>query len=123
MPSTDCDLVPYVFRCVRNAAIDHQRKRNRQNQLKESVFNGFVPPPARQMDNPDCKTLTAERDQILRGAIEQLDEVPRQVVLLKSFSNLTYRQIGIALEIPEKTAATHYRRALSALADKLKGQL
>lgn len=117
------DPTAYVFRCVRNSAIDTFRKQNRQAKMYATVFNGYVPPAAKSLTSPDEDTLTAERDQILRSAIEQLDEKSRQIVLLKSFSELTYHQIGHVMDIPEKTAATMYRRALISLHEKLKGQL
>lgn len=67
--------------------------------------------------------LTAERDQILRSAVDDLDEAERAVVVLKTFAGLTFAAIGEVLEQSEKTVATRYRRALLKLEEKLRGQL
>ncbi len=117
------DAVAFVYRCVRNASIDAHRRRRNQNSVAETIFNGFLPPPAAKFDNPDSRILTAERDQILRQAIDELAGNTREIVLLKTFSGLTFAQIGNVLDIPPKTAATQYRRALQTLHEKLKGQL
>ena len=116
------DPVAYVYRCVRNAAVDARRKNATDKRIRESVFNGFVPPRQNSLDNPDDSVLTAERDQVIRQAIDQLPDSARQIVLLKTFSDLTFKQIGKVLEIPEKTAASQYRRALVKLKEKLKGE-
>lgn len=117
------DAVAFVFRCVRNAAIDQRRKDARRNDLHAGIFNGFVPPSQTEMDHVDNRTLTAERDEIIRAAIHELKDNARQVVLLKAFSGLTYEQIGDVVDTPAKTVATIYRRALKSLSQKLKGQL
>lgn len=117
------DSVAFVFRCVRNAAIDLHRKQARRNDVHACIFNGYVPPSQTEMDHVDSRTLTAERDKIIREAIQQLKDDARQIVLLKAFSDLTYKQISNVIGIPEKTAATTYRRALRSLSQKLKGQL
>ena len=117
------DAVAYMFRCVRNAAIDCTRRISRHQKMQASVFNGFVPPPASSFENPDARTLTRERDQILRRAINELRSDVREIVLLKTYSELTFKQISNVLDVSEKTAATQYRRALITLSQKLKGQL
>ncbi len=120
---TSDDPVAYVFRSVRNASIDQQRKRSRTKRVHESIFNGYAPPPKSQFENPDARVLTEERDQILRDAISELPESPQHVVLLRTFSGLTFEQVGSILGIPAKTAATQYRRALMKLKERLEDQL
>ncbi len=120
-PSGDPEA--YVFRSVRNVAIDLVRGKSRQKKLQTSVFNGYVPPSVNEIESPDNRTLTRERDQILRNTIDDLDDHVREIVLLKTYSNLTFQQIGEVLQMPGKTVATQYRRALMILARKLKGQI
>ena len=59
-----------VFKTVRNAAIDIHRREQRDRKLSESLFNGYLP-PAKSTD-PQSELLSAERDQILRQAIDNL---------------------------------------------------
>ena len=121
--STKDDATAYVFRAVRNASIDSRRRQSRNQKFHESIFNGYIPPSESTFENPDTRVLTAERNQILRKAIDELQESPRQAILLRTYSGLTFKQIGTVLGIPTKTAATQYRRALSQLEQRLKGKI
>ncbi len=117
------DLVAYVYCSVRNAARDVGRRLGRGNRLSESIFNGYVPPIRAEIEDPGDQLLTRERDQIIRYAINQLPEEYREAVVMKVFSDLTFRQIGEITGHPLKTVATRYRRALDRLNESLKGQL
>lgn len=114
-------MVPYVFRCVRNCAIDLQRKRQREKRLRESLFKEFR--PSESNASPADSMLTQERADVLRMAIDGLAEAEREVVVLKVFAGLTFEQAGEMAQTSPKTMATRYRRALIKLEDKLKGQL
>jgi len=114
-------MVPYVFRCVRNCAIDLQRNRQRQNRLGESLFESY-----QQIDSnpsPTDTLLTEERAELLRVAIDGLAESEREVIVLKVFAGLTFEQAGEMAQTSPKTMATRYRRALVKLESQLKGQL
>jgi len=114
-------MVPYVFRCVRNCAIDLQRTQQRQRRLGESLFE-----TVRQIDNnpsPPDLLLTEERAEMLRSVIDGLAELEREVVVLKVFAGLTFEQAGEMAQTSPKTMATRYRRALVKLENQLKGQL
>ena len=113
--------VPYVFRCVRNCAVDLQRTQQRQRRLGESLFESV-----QQFDSslsPSDSLLTAERAEILRVAIDGLAESEREVIVLKVFAGLTFEQAGEMAQTSPKTMATRYRRALVKLESQLKGQL
>ena len=114
-------LVAYVFRSVRNSAIDLQRSGQRQKRLSESLFAEY----RRREDSstPVQTLLTQERDGLLRDAIDQLCDVDREAIVLKLFAGLTFEQAGKVAQASPKTIATRYRRALGKLENHLKGQL
>ena len=116
------DVVGYVFASVRNASRDVMRSKRRVADVRESIFNGYVR-SEESWSGPAENFLTEERDQILRAAIDDLDEADREVVVMKTFAGLTFDAIGEVLEQPTKTVATRYRRALTKLEEKLRGQL
>lgn len=119
--SPDGDIVNYVFASVRNASRDAIRSSRRATEVRETIFNGYVPPETSA--NPADDLLTAERDQILRSAVNNLDEAEREVVILKAFAGLTFDAVAEVLDQSAKTVATRYRRALMKLEEKLKGQI
>ena len=116
------DFSNYVFASVRNAARDSMRTANRASRARESIFNGFAASLS-DAESPSDDVLTAERDQILRTAVNALDDANREVIVLKVFAGLTFDAIGEILEQPAKTVATRYRRALMKLEERLRGQL
>ncbi|APZ96086.1 RNA polymerase sigma factor [Fuerstiella marisgermanici] len=118
----DGDVVNYVFAAVRNAARDALRSNQRAAKSRESIFNGAVSDGTETTD-PASDVLNAERDQILRAAMEDLGDDAREVVVMKIFAELTFDAIGEVLNQPAKTVATRYRRALIRLEEKLRGQL
>lgn len=54
-------------------------------------------------------------DDDLAAAVRALDEHPRACLLMKVVLGLSYREISIALGIPEGTAMSHVHRARAAL--------
>jgi len=116
------DFASYVFATVRNSARDIVRSKRLAVKRQETIFAEFV--AARGADAvPEDEMLTTERHDILKTAIEELDEDSREVVVMKVFAELTFDAIGEILSQPGKTVATRYRRALLKLEERLRGQL
>jgi RNA polymerase sigma factor (sigma-70 family) len=113
------DAVPYVFKTVRNSAIDIHRREQRDRTLSESLFNGYI--PRAKPTDPQSELLSAERDQILRQAIDNLSDNEKEAIVLKALAGLTFQQAGEVAGIPAKTIATRYRRALETLETRLRG--
>jgi RNA polymerase sigma-70 factor, ECF subfamily len=58
-------------------------------------------------------------DDAVMRALSALDETPRACLLLRVVNELSYREIGHALDIPEGTAMSHVFRARRALMERL----
>ena len=58
---------------------------------------------------------TAETNQELTAALDQLSLNQRRVVLLRYFGDLSFEQIAAELECPLGTALSHCRRGLAAM--------
>lgn len=115
------NLVPYVYRAVRNAAIDLRRKGKAQDRLCVTLFE--EPGRDSHLVDPTQQLLTEEMHQQLRKSIESLSENYREAIVLKAFAGLTFDQIGVVTGTSAKTIATRYRRAIGELQDKLSKQL
>ena len=102
------DARAYVMRCLRNLAID--RHRQSRSRPPETPLDGdglaFVDADAAT----DSDTLAQ-----LRAALARLPAQRREVVVLKVYANLSFREIAEILTIPPGTAASHYARALEEL--------
>ena len=120
-PLPEGDAVAYVYKVVRNAAIDSRRAGARERQFTESLLNGYGQPQGEK--DPSAHALDQEREQIIRDAIEQLPEAEREAIVLKGLAELTFEQAGEVSGVPAKTIATRYRRALQKLETRLRGQV
>jgi RNA polymerase sigma-70 factor, ECF subfamily len=97
----------YVFRAVRNAAIDIARSRARKREqpmFAETESNLLA------SSSSDADPLTA-----IAAALERLDPAAREIVELHVHGGLTFQEIATLLEEPLPTVASRYRRALEKL--------
>jgi RNA polymerase sigma-70 factor (ECF subfamily) len=65
----------------------------------------------------------AERDAAIEAALNQLPGDQREVIVMKIWGELTFAQIGDALEISPNTAASRYRYAIARLEIELSEQV
>jgi RNA polymerase sigma-70 factor, ECF subfamily len=108
------DLEAYVFRAVRNAALDQVRRQNTAVEELEAVSIYDL----RQL-SAESDAIRVERQQTIREALEKLEDADRQVVVLRIYGELTFQEMAQVLDQPLATVASRYRRAL----DKLRQQL
>jgi RNA polymerase sigma-70 factor, ECF subfamily len=101
--SAPTDLRPYVFRCVRNAAMDDRRQLKRR---EDSIF--VLPDDKGHGPTPD---LHAELKQLLT----QLSEDERETIVLKVFDAMTFQEIADLREVSINTTASWYRRGIEKL--------
>ncbi len=98
-----------LYATVRSAALDRLRREQRRSQREAVALRGH---------DDFCEPVFAPDDegqQLLAAAVERLPNEQREVVLLKIWSELTFAEIGVALEISPNTAASRYRYALGSL--------
>jgi len=112
------NLVAYVFAIARNEAARLGGKRTRRQ-------HGQMPLNADDLF--DCASNEAgvnrhEVAEIATAALGQLDSDQREVVELKIYGELTFRQIGQVTELPQGTVATRYRLAMAKMQRWLKRQ-
>lgn len=106
------ELRPYVFRCVRNAAIDEHRARSRDVQqdspfaIDESRNNGHDPALQHQ----------------LADLLMTLSDDERESIMLKIYSGMTFNEIAATRSVSINTAASWYRRGIERLRTLMRGE-
>lgn len=103
-------IVPLVYRAVRWAALDQARRRGRRMDRETRAA-------AEGEDEAwfECGIERAERNADIEAALRGLPEEQREVLVMKIWGGLTFREIAAALEIPPGTASSRYRYALRGL--------
>lgn len=101
------DPLPYVYRSVRNAAIDQLRRNRRRGEMP--LFDMAAETEAVSSANgyPGVEALNE--------ALNQLSESEREVVVLKIYSRCSFREISEITDTPLNTVASRYRRSLQKL--------
>ena len=85
------------------------------------------PLDAARMSGPSADPASVAEDneqaELLRRAILRLTSKHREIIVLKHFEDLSYRQIADALEIPAGTVMSRLHAARGALRNELRGDL
>lgn len=125
------DAVAYVFRAVRNAALDQLRQRRRGingktlGQPTGPADNGEMPGVQLFADPGPCpaeQTEQVDEQRRLMHAVEQLPEAQREVIVMKIFGGLTFQQIADAGEEPLSTVSSRYQRGLARLKQQMENR-
>ncbi len=125
----ETSFVAWMVQIVRNLAMNEARKRARRATTPTDALVLDATETARRtpheaqpaVDGRGQPTGIADFDDELLKALRTLDETARGCLLMRVVLDLPYRQIALALDIPEGTAASHVHRARSALRDALRG--
>ncbi|MBN1764596.1 MAG: RNA polymerase sigma factor [Sedimentisphaerales bacterium] len=103
----------WLFRAVRNEAISQIRRRKRRREHQQRIAtanrNWFETCPE---DLIDAQTAQA--------ALEKLDAGQREVVILRIWGQLTFKEIAEILERPLSSLHHSYQEALVALRKEMK---
>ena len=105
--------VAYLYACVRNSAMDHLSARKRRETRELFETDQTDPVGGSQMLETDMEQQ--ETQQAVEKAMSTLPLEQREVLVMKIWGDLSFREIGKTLDIPLSTAASRYRYALDAL--------
>ncbi len=85
----------WIYRIAINEAINHRNRTRNQQTLEEEQFVS--------LENPENKLNSEQLAELVQDGLMELQEDYRVVVVLRHFSDLSYRDISDVLHIPEKT--------------------
>ncbi len=116
-------LKGWLFQVARNRCLDELRKRRRRPEVSFSAFEpeggeeglSSLEAIADHEPLPEEMTLSSELRGSLRAAIDSLPPLSRSIVHLHCFRQLTFAEIGRALNLPETTVKTSFYRSLPRL--------
>jgi RNA polymerase sigma-70 factor (ECF subfamily) len=105
-----------LYATVRSIALDLIRRDSRRARREAEAFSDVA-----QSSQPQF-AVEDESQRALAAAVDLLPYEQREVLVMKIWNELTFAEIGSALEISQNTAASRYRYALSALKKNLQPQ-
>jgi RNA polymerase sigma-70 factor (ECF subfamily) len=112
------EFYPWFYAILRNTCFNHLRKAKvrKERSLDEAREYGFQVPDSGP--NPAAIAELRERKMLVRRELENLAPVHREIILLRHFECLSYKEIARVLECPVGTVMSRLyaaRRALRAL--------
>lgn len=102
-------LKPWFMRLVRNRCIDLLRRRRPSGEP-----DGEVADPA---EGPERAAERADRDRVLKMALATLEPDQRQIVVLRDYMDLSYKEIANVLDIAPGTVMSRLHRSRVALGE------
>jgi RNA polymerase sigma factor (sigma-70 family) len=105
-------FLSWAIRIAHNMCMDHFRKVKRTPTIKTSdnsdIFEhyNFTEPAA------DIKMMQVERNESVKKAIDKLPQDQREMIILRHFANLSFREIADMSNISINTALGRMRYAL-----------
>lgn len=86
------------------------------------LLNFGLEPSAPEEEQPETLAVLNEASQTLWQALNQLSPRLREAVVLRYMGQMSYKEIGLTLNIPEKTAESRVRLAQNALRQTLQAE-
>jgi len=100
--SIDGEPAAYLFRAVRNRALNHIRGQSREADLTDAAW----------LESPDG---SQETSLALQSALGTLPPEQREVVVLRIWGQLTFEEAAAVIGVSPNTAASRYRYGLAKL--------
>ena len=106
----------WLFRIARNAALNHRRGRLRAAAREAVVGRPVAAGPVEEIERRELREL-------VRKAIDGLDEADRDVLVLCDMNGMSYRDAAEALAVSEKALSVRLVRARNRLKDVVKSMV
>lgn len=113
----------WLFRIAANRVRDWARRRSRTERVGGAAERDGAEGTAavdRPVEHPpDGAMLQAEQIHLLEGAMGTLESDEREVLVLRHYSGLSFREIAEIMEAPLGTVLARSHRALGKLRDRM----
>jgi RNA polymerase sigma-70 factor (ECF subfamily) len=110
----------WLFRIATNLVRDRVRRRRRAAGVESSGGQQDEPGvleevPDEEVDQPDDVMQTAEQVDRMQRVLRQLPAAEREVILLRHFSQMSFKEVAEAMGTPLGTALARAHRGLAKL--------
>ncbi len=114
----------WVTTMTRNLLVDHFRK-SKQDRATDSMDEAVSEESdsatiseqiADRGPSPDQRILTRETQELVQKGLQKLSPELREAVILRDLQDMDYREIALALKVPEGTVKSRINRGRTELA-------
>lgn len=108
-------FLPWVVRIAQNLVIDHFRKEKRGPTVVSSEGYDIFGVLEFADDNAESKLMTNQRDLDLRKIIQKLPDDQKEVLIMRHFCDMSFKDIAAITDVSINTALGRMRYALNNL--------
>jgi len=112
MPRTKEHSMKLLFTITRTLLIDHWRVSSKR--MDQSIEESDIDPPS-ELPDPQKLAIMNEVSSDMQKLLDHLGELEREVVLLRTTSNMDYKDISELLGISSDNARQMYSRSLRTI--------
>ncbi|MEX1375856.1 MAG: RNA polymerase sigma factor [Eubacteriales bacterium] len=116
----DSQLSTWIYRVTVNKCLSFKRKEARRNSIAGIIpINDKVAETVKSSASVDLDVLNEEKKSILYQAINNIGQKYAAVITLKYMQDLSTKEIGQVLSLPQRTVETQLHRARQKLRSNL----
>ena len=102
----------WAVQIATNLVRDYFRKMERLPQIVDSEGESFLKYIPLAEENAERKMIHEERDEIVKNLIQKLPPEQREVLILRNYANLSFKEIAELTNVSTNTALARMRYAL-----------
>lgn len=111
----DSKVSTWIYQIAKYTYLNENRRIIKNNKIEKNLKITY-----KNIQTPEAATLVNEEREELLIAIEKLPETQREVVILRAFNDLSFKDIGSVFNKTENWAKVNYYRAKDKLFETLK---
>lgn len=106
-------FLPWAARIARNMAIDYFRKTKRMPTITDSSGQDVFRTIKIKTENREQQIIRSEKESLVRAAIDKLPPEQRQVLILRHYGDLSFKEIAKMTDVSINTALGRMRYAIT----------
>jgi RNA polymerase sigma-70 factor (ECF subfamily) len=100
---------PWLYAIIKNEALTRFKKEKKEEEKKEGGL------PLKSIASPQESLERKEKVRRLQEALSKLDKEKKEIIYLRHYADMSYKEISEALELPEGTIMSRLYYARKAL--------
>jgi RNA polymerase sigma-70 factor (ECF subfamily) len=106
-------VLAWLLVMCRSRALDLLRQQRSQRHGQDSLSHASR--AREEIAKPDEILTRFQESSVVRRALRELEELPRQLIALAYFKGMTHQDIAVTVDLPLGTVKSHIRRSLKTL--------
>ncbi|UMY65001.1 MULTISPECIES: RNA polymerase sigma factor [unclassified Flavobacterium] len=108
-------FLPWVMRIAHNLVVDHFRKGKKMPLFRETEEFSIFSVLSDDVPNMEARMITTQVEKDLKKLIDELPEDQREVLIMRIYQDLSFKEIAEATDVSINTALGRMRYALMNL--------